>query len=96
MRKNPYRCGDDVFLKSGVLGNTQPDGPGRITSVMPEAQGTVRYRVRFQHENFERSVALDDIDAQMSTASRPGKGESHAPRETGSSWINLNTIKIRK
>jgi hypothetical protein len=59
MRKNSYHCGDTVFLKSGVLGNAQPDGPGRIVSVMPEAQGTVRYRVRFQHENFERSVALD-------------------------------------
>lgn len=96
MRKNSYHCGDTVFLKSGALGNAQPDGPGRIVSVMPEAQGTVRYRVRFQHENFERSVALDEIDASMSTASRLGKGESLSPRETGSSWINLNTIKIRK
>lgn len=96
MRRNAYHCGDAVFLKPGVLGNTHPDGPGRIISVLPEAQGAVRYRVRFQHENFERNVALDEIDAMMSTASRPGKAENPLPRETGSSWINLNTIKIRK
>ncbi|MFS8123437.1 cold-shock protein [Rhizobium sp. BR 250] len=96
MRKNPYRCGDAVFLKPGVLGGNQPDGPGRIVSVMPEAQGAVRYRVRFQHENFERSIALDEIDVPTSPPTRPGRSESPSPREAGSSWINLNTIKIRK
>ncbi|MGG2479195.1 cold-shock protein, partial [Rhizobium sp. BR5] len=26
-------------------------GPGRVVSALPETQGAVRYRVRFQHEN---------------------------------------------
>jgi hypothetical protein len=96
MRKNPYRCGDAIFLKPGVLGNNQPDGPGRVVSILPEAQGTVRYRVRFQHENFERNVALDEISAPTSAPSPSHNSESPSARETGSSWINPDRIKIRK
>lgn len=96
MRKKSYQCGDTVYLKPGVLGNSQPTGPARVISVMPEGQGVVRLRVRFQHENFERSVAVDEIDAPASATSAPRMNEGPAVREAGSSWINLNSIKIRK
>ncbi|CUX50351.1 cold-shock protein [Rhizobium oryzihabitans] len=95
MRKNLYRSGDAIVLKAGVLGANQPSGPGRIIAVLPETQGLVRFRVRFQHENFERNIALDEIDA-ASSSSRARDVENSAPRAPGSSWINTNTIKIRK
>lgn len=95
MRKNLYRSGDAIVLKAGVLGANQPSGPGRIIAVLPETQGLVRFRVRFQHENFERNIALDEIDA-ASSSSRGRDVENSAPRAPGASWINTNTIKIRK
>lgn len=76
MRKNPYRSGDAIFLKAGVLGANQPKGPGRVVTALPETQqGAVRYRVRFQHENFERNIALDEIDVAASS-SRPWKSKA--------------------
>ncbi|MGV1786798.1 MULTISPECIES: cold-shock protein [Agrobacterium] len=96
MRKNPYRSGDAIFLKAGVLGANQPKGPGRVVTALPETQqGAVRYRVRFQHENFERNIALDEIDV-VASSSRPVEIEGSSSRVAGSSWINSNTIKIKK
>ncbi|MCZ7486989.1 cold-shock protein [Rhizobium rhizogenes] len=95
MRKNLYRSGDAIVLKAGVLGSNQPSGPGRITMVLPETQGLVRFRVRFQNENFERNIASDEIDT-ASSLSRGMDAESLAPRASGSSWINTSTIKVRK
>ncbi|WP_332304522.1 cold-shock protein [Rhizobium sp. GR12] len=96
MRKNLYRSGDAIFLKPGVLKGDQPKGPGRVVSALPETQGAVRYRVRFQYENFERNIALDEIDVAASSSSRPVEVEGSSSRDAGTSWINSNTIKIRK
>ena len=96
MRENSYKSGDTVFLKPGVIGNNQPKGPARVMSVMPEGQGVVRLRVRFQQENFDRSIAIDEIDLSASTTPTPRTSENTAVREAGSSWINLSSIKVRK
>ncbi|MFC5757515.1 MULTISPECIES: cold-shock protein [unclassified Rhizobium] len=89
-----YRPGDTVVLKHGVLGSTQPSGSGHILSVLPAAQGFVHYRVRFHNENFERSIRQDDIDVQASPS--PPKLAQAAPEKPKSSWINANSIRIRK
>ena len=91
-----YRPGDTIVLKNGVLGNTQPSGSGNILSVLPAAQGFVHYRVRFQNENFERSVRQDDIDVLASSSSPLPSEARAAPESSKSSWINSNSIRIRK
>jgi len=91
-----YRPGDTITLKHGVLGSAQPSGSGNILSVLPAAQGFVHYRVRFQNENFERSIRQDDIDVVASPSS-PLPSEVRAASDSSkSSWINSNSIRIRK
>lgn len=91
-----YRPGDTIMLKHGVLGSAQPSGSGNIQSILPAAQGFVHYRVRFQNENFERSIRQDDIDVGASP-STPLPTEVQAASESPkSSWINSNSIRTRK
>ncbi|MCX8999611.1 cold-shock protein [Rhizobiaceae bacterium BDR2-2] len=95
MPKHRYRSGDTIVLKSRVLGSIQPQGSGRIMSALPEAQGLVRYRVRFEHENFDRSISQDDIDTTASSP-RTREPQGASPRDGTSSWINPNAIRTRK
>jgi len=96
MANRRYQPGDSIVLKQGIFGSAQPDGAGRVVSVMPAAQGFVHYRVRFQNESYERSVRQDDIDVQASP-SRFLPAETQAdPEGPKSSWINSNAIRIRK
>ena len=91
-----YRPGDTIMLKHGVLGNAQPSGSGNVLSILPAAQGFTHYRVRFQNENFERSIRQDDIDVLASpSAPLPSKVQAASESPT-SSWINSNSIRIRK
>lgn len=90
-----YRSGDTIVLKSRALGSIEPKGAGRIISLLPETQGSVRYRVRLQNENFDRSIAQDDIDAKASPARKPN-GRNTAFHEAGSSWVDPNAIRTRK
>jgi len=90
-----YQPGDNIVLRQGVFGSAQM-GAGRIVSVLPAAQGFIHYRVRFQNENYERSIRQDDIDVVASTSSRC---EPEVPANSDgriSSWINSNTIRIKK
>ncbi|MDR7144148.1 cold-shock protein [Rhizobium sp. BE258] len=94
MTNRHYRPGDSIVLKPGILGSVQPGGAGRVVSVMPAAQGFVHYRVRFQNENCERSVRQDDIDV-LASSGRPA-AEVKVTESPKSSWINSNTIRIKK
>ncbi|MCJ8509480.1 cold-shock protein [Rhizobium lemnae] len=95
MARNRYIAGDRIVLKAGASGHAQ--GEGRIISVQPESQsgGPTRYRVRFNEESFDRTLAEDDIDASLSISSKqqPKADEEHKP---ASGWINLNSMKIKK
>lgn len=95
MARNRYIAGDRIVLKAGPSGQAQ--GEGRIISVQPESQsgGPTRYRVRFNEENFDRTVGEDDIDASLSISGKqlPKAGEERKP---ASGWINLNSMKIKK
>lgn len=94
MASRRYRQGDTIVLKHGVLGSAQPQGTGNVLSVLPAAQGVIHYRVRFQNENFERSIRQDDIDA-LESPSSPSVAET-ASETPKSGWINSNVIRIRK
>lgn len=89
-----YSVGDTVVLKSGFLRKAEPETICRIASILPEAQGMVQYRVRFGNENFERRVTEGDIDRAASSASM-GEGRPTSPAIT-SSWVNLNSIRVKK
>lgn len=96
MPENRYRPGDTVVLKTRALGNARPDGPGQVVSVLPEAQGSIRYRVRFPHESFERSISQDEIDAAASFVRGRDAKEASASRGGKTSWIDPSAIRIRK
>lgn len=96
MAQGRYHEGDSIVLKTGVLGSAQPAGAGRIMSILPAAQGFVHYRVRFQNENFERSIRQDDIDIIASPSSISSSGPQTVSESSKSSWINSNAIRIRK
>lgn len=90
-----YCSGDMIVLKSRTLGSAQSQGKGQVVALMPEAQGSVRYRVRLQGENFDRSIGEDDIDAEASIT-RKSDPKSVSPRKPGSSWIDLSIIRAKK
>ena len=95
MPRHQYRPGDTVVLKARVLGSTQPEGSGRIVSQLPEANGLLRYRVRFSSENFERSIEQDEIDTVVS-ASPAARSHRVADNGGSGSWVKSNTIRTRK
>ncbi|OJY78569.1 MULTISPECIES: hypothetical protein [unclassified Rhizobium] len=88
-----YQPGDSIVLKPGIFGNVQP--AGSIMSVLPVSQGVVHYRVRFQNENFERSIRQDDIDVEASPSSL-SPAQVEIPQTSKSSWINSNSIRTKK
>lgn len=95
MANRRYEPGDSIVLKQGTFGSAQPFGVGRIVSVMPAAQGFIHYRVRFSNENWERSVRQDDIDV-LASSSPLAPIETPIAESPKSSWINANSIRIRK
>ncbi|OWW05057.1 cold-shock protein [Rhizobium sp. R72] len=96
MARRHYRAGDSIVLKQGILGSAQPLGPGSILSVLPAAQGFVHYRVRFQNENYERSIRQDDIDVLASPSSFSPIETQAIPENSKSSWINSDAIRTKR
>lgn len=92
-----YRPGDLIVLKPRTRGSLQPQETARIVSLQPETRGPMRYRVRVQGEQFDRSIGEDDIDADASTTA-PVSGEAGAasPRKAGSSWIDMSRLRTKK
>lgn len=88
MAHGRYRPGDSVVLKPGIFGSIQP--AGSVVSVMPLSQGVVHYRIRFQNENFERSIRQDDIDVEAS----PLVAVAHASRDTANIEIKLDQLEF--
>lgn len=95
MAHRRYQSGDRFVLKSGVFGRRQPAVVGNVVSVLPIMQGIVHYRVRFQNENFERSIRQDDIDILASPTSHSASDIQAAPETSKSSWVNSNAIRTR-
>lgn len=96
MRAIHYRPGDLIVLKRRSPGSIEPKGSGQIIAVLPETLGRVRYRVRLNNENFDRSIEQDDIDAEASTVNRTVSTTASTRNTGGSNWIDLSIIKAKK
>ncbi|MCO6186762.1 cold-shock protein [Rhizobium sp. L1K21] len=97
-----FHPGDLIVLKPRTLGRVEFKGSARIVAVQPaETHGHVRYRVRLDEENFDRTVAHDDIEApaaQAADASQAADADGSAGVATHNpapSWVNINTIRTR-
>lgn len=94
-----YHSGDTICLKTRMRGSIQPQGTGRIVTSLPETQGAIRYRVRLQGENFDRTISEDDIDRTQHHApatTETDNTEATDQKTTGSSWIDLSAVRTRK
>ncbi|MEV4609548.1 cold-shock protein [Neorhizobium sp. LMR1-1-1.1] len=94
MSKHRYDAGDVVVLKSGAFRFGETNGSCRIVAVLPDAYGLTQYRVQFDGENCERRITHGDISHEGSVDL--SKTSTATPLPSGSSWINVNTIKIKK
>jgi hypothetical protein len=93
MNMQRYNVGDTVVLKSGALRSRQTEIQCRIDSVLPDAYGLAQYRVRLEGEGCDRRITQEDIRHEASSASRE---QASAPALAGGSWVNSNTIKIKR
>lgn len=72
MAAHLYKTGDMVVLKDGPVRLSRSVGVCKVLATLPEQQGTRRYRVRFESEGFDRSIAEDEIDRDRSPRSGSG------------------------
>jgi len=96
MLKVPYRCGDKIVLKMRTRGSVQPHGTGEVVAVLPENQGVIRYRIRIDGENFDRSIGQDDIDNDASSRGTPKSKTPTSRGDTNASWIDLTAVRTKK
>ena len=94
MAGTSYKAGDIIALKSRNHGDLASREIARIVAVLPEAQGNIRFRVRLEGENFDRTVSRDEIDALASPGMMPDRG-AHESRKSGG-WINHDLVRTRK
>ena len=94
MNKHRHNVGDVVVLKSGAFRSGETEGPCRIVSVLPDTNGLTQYRVRFEGENCERRITQEDISHEAAASVSDKSTPTLTP--SGGSWVNLNTIKIKK
>ncbi len=95
-----YAPDDMVVLHARTFQGVPQQVTVRIVACQPETRGVVRYRVRLNGENFDRTVGVEDIDTASSQAkgSTTHAGSQDAPlrHKPGSSWINTAAIRTRK
>ena len=92
-----YRPGDLIVLKPRTRGSLQPQETARIVSLQPETRGPMRYRVRVQGEQFDRSIGEDDIDTEAATnATAVTETNNASTRKAGSSWIDMSRLRSKK
>ena len=78
MSSHQFVLGDIVCYQSRTLMNL-PDS-FEITALLPHRDGTVQYRIRSEHEKFERVVQEDDIELAYG---RPANNNIPAPIQNG-------------
>ncbi|MGV2127887.1 cold-shock protein [Agrobacterium vitis] len=82
MTAHLYKTGDMVVLKDGPVRLSRSVGVCKVLATLPESQGARRYRVRFESETFDRSIAEDEIDVSRS----PRSGTASKTQKTGGAW----------
>lgn len=94
MPKMSYKTGSTIVLKSTVSGDPASQRSARIVAAMPETQGSRRYRIRLDGENFDRTVSQDDIDVAASANQTPVAVATQVSKPGG--WINHDLVRTRK
>ena len=90
-----YQTGDLVVLRPRTLDSVAQSVSARIVACQPETRGAIRYRIRLEGENFDRTVGSHDIDTLASPPSGKSAAEPQS-RRPASSWINTSAIRTRK
>ncbi len=88
-----YKAGDTVVLKDGPFRMVKSAGSCKILAAMPELQGSLRYRIRFDSENFDRSISEGDIDVDRSPATGSAKS---VPSKGKDPWLKANSVRTVK
>ncbi len=94
MPRMSYKIGNVIVLKSRHHGDLASQQSAKIVAVMPETQGGRRYRIRLANENFDRTVAHDDIDVEASVRQTPDAIAPKVSKPGG--WINHDLVRTRK
>ena len=93
MTQHLYKAGDIVVLKDGPFRMVKSAGSCEILAALPESQGSRRYRIRFDTENFDRSISEGDIDVAHS----PETGSIKSPSTEGKDpWLKANSVRTGK
>jgi len=88
-----YRIGDTVILKDGPVRMAKASGVCKVLAALPESQGSRRYRVRFDSENFDRSIAEDEIDTGRSPTSGSAPAQSNKGKDP---WLKASSVRTAK
>jgi hypothetical protein len=91
-----YQTGDMIVLRARALDGVAQSVSARIVACQPETRGAIRYRIRLEGENFDRTVGSHDIDTLASPASERRPEDPQSSRKPGSSWISTAGIRTRK
>ncbi|MDQ1185569.1 MULTISPECIES: hypothetical protein [Agrobacterium] len=95
MPKMSYKTGNVIVLKSRTNGDPTSQQSARIIAAMPETtQGSRRYRIRLDGENFDRTVSQDDIDLAATAKQKPDTAATKVSKPGG--WINHDLVRTRK
>ncbi|MDQ0320903.1 hypothetical protein QO002_003041 [Pararhizobium capsulatum DSM 1112] len=92
-----YKPGDTLVMRSGLTHSSMADRTCTVVGVLPSDYGRFQYRVRFEHENFERRVVEADVDIdETPTTSRGGQPREKTAAPMGKSWLKPLTTKPGK
>jgi len=94
MPKTPYKTGNIIVLKPRSNGGHASQQSARVIAAMPETQGSRRYRIRLDGENFDRTVSQDDIDLAATAKQTPVAVATKISEPGG--WINHDLVRTRK
>jgi len=94
MPKMTYKTGNIVVLKSRNNGDPASQQNARIITAMPETQGSRRYRIRLDSENFDRTVSQDDIDPAASANQTLAAVVTIVSKPGG--WINHDLVRTKR
>lgn len=78
MSSHFFALGDAVCFQSRTLVK-RPDS-FKVTALMPQRDGVVQYKIKNEHEQFERVVQEDDIE--LVTSVRPANSNVQAHLRT--------------
>ncbi|WP_075292298.1 hypothetical protein [Pararhizobium arenae] len=93
-----YSEGDRLVIRSGLTHMSRSNRTCRVLGVLPSDYGRIQYRVRFEHENFERRVVETDVDIEATgdlPNTAPASGDIASTADYPRSWLKPLSTKPR-